>query len=47
MIAGFEAFDGWDATSLRDIGYNNAARLFPRLARAVEQGSAGKAAAAS
>jgi hypothetical protein len=33
MMAGFNAFDGWDASTRRDIAYNNAARLFPRLAR--------------
>ena len=33
MIAGFDAFDGWDASARRDIEYNNAAKLFPRLAR--------------
>lgn len=44
-IAGFNAFDGWDAPARRDIGYNNAAKLFPRLARAVEQGGTAKAAA--
>jgi 6-methylsalicylate decarboxylase len=32
-IAGFDAFDGWDASGRRDIEYNNSARLFPRLAR--------------
>jgi len=37
MIKGFDAFDGWDASARRDIEYNNAARLFPRLARAIEQ----------
>lgn len=37
MIKGFDAFDGWDASARRDIEYNNAARLFPRLAQAIEQ----------
>jgi predicted TIM-barrel fold metal-dependent hydrolase len=31
MIAGFDAFDGWDASTRRDIEYNNSAKLFPRL----------------
>jgi predicted TIM-barrel fold metal-dependent hydrolase len=34
-IAGFEAFDGWDAATRRDIEYNNALRLLPRLAQAI------------
>ena len=36
MIVGFDAFDGWDASARRDIEYNNAAKLFPRLARTIE-----------
>ncbi len=33
MIAGFEAFDGWDAVTRRAIEYENALKLFPRLAK--------------
>ena len=40
MIAGFDAFDGWEASARRDIEYNNAAKLFPRLARAIERAKA-------
>ena len=35
LIAGFEAFDGWDAATRRGIERDNALRLFPRLAQAV------------
>ena len=35
--ADFEAFDGWDASARRDIEYNNAAKLFPRLAKTIER----------
>jgi predicted TIM-barrel fold metal-dependent hydrolase len=38
-IAGFEAFDGWDAATRRDIEYNNALRLLPRLAQAIARKS--------
>ena len=31
MMGCFKAFDGWDASTRRDIEYNNAAKLFPRL----------------
>jgi predicted TIM-barrel fold metal-dependent hydrolase len=34
-IAGFEAFDGWDAAARRSIEYDNALRLLPRLAQAI------------
>ena len=34
-IAGFDAFDGWDAPTRRAIANENALRLFPRLASAV------------
>jgi predicted TIM-barrel fold metal-dependent hydrolase len=36
-IAGFEAFGGWDAAVRRDIEFNNAARLFPRLAQTIRK----------
>ena len=36
-ISGFEAFDGWDASARRDIEFNNAAKLFPRLAKIVDR----------
>jgi predicted TIM-barrel fold metal-dependent hydrolase len=36
-ISGFEAFDGWNASARRDIEYNNAAKLFPRLAANIDQ----------
>ena len=32
VIANFEAFAGWSASARRDIEFDNAARLFPRLA---------------
>jgi predicted TIM-barrel fold metal-dependent hydrolase len=35
VVAGFEAFDGWDEAARRDIGYHNAATLFPRLANRI------------
>ena len=38
MIAGFEAFDGWDAATRRGIEHDNALKLFPRLARAIAAG---------
>ena len=34
-IAGFEAFDGWDAKTRRGIEHDNALRLLPRLAQAM------------
>jgi 6-methylsalicylate decarboxylase len=34
-IAGFDAFDGWDAATRRGIAHENALRLFPRLAQAI------------
>ena len=34
-IAGFEAFDGWDAATRRGIEHDNALRLLPRLAKAI------------
>jgi predicted TIM-barrel fold metal-dependent hydrolase len=34
-IAGFRAFDGWDAATRRGIEHDNALRLFPRLAKAI------------
>jgi predicted TIM-barrel fold metal-dependent hydrolase len=37
MMAGFNTFDGLDASARRDIEYNNAANLFPRLAQAIER----------
>jgi predicted TIM-barrel fold metal-dependent hydrolase len=37
MIAGFDAFDGWDASARRSIEYNNALKLFPRLTQAIER----------
>ena len=37
MISGFDAFDGWDAPARRAIEYDNAAKLFPRLAQAIER----------
>jgi predicted TIM-barrel fold metal-dependent hydrolase len=37
MITGFEAFDGWDASARRNIEFNNAAALFPRLAQAIRK----------
>ncbi len=37
MIGGFDSFNGWDTSARRDIEYNNAAKLFPRLARAIER----------
>jgi predicted TIM-barrel fold metal-dependent hydrolase len=37
VIAGFDAFDGWDASTRRNIECNNAAKMFPRLARAIER----------
>ena len=37
MLASFNSFDGWDASTRRDIEYNNAAGMFPRLAKAIEQ----------
>jgi len=40
MIRGFEAFDGWDAETRRDIRYRNSAKLFPRLAGAIEKHAA-------
>ena len=35
-IAGFEAFAGWDAATRRGIERDNALRLFPRLAAAMQ-----------
>ena len=35
MIAGFEAFDGWDAVTRRGIEHDNALKLFPRLAQSI------------
>jgi predicted TIM-barrel fold metal-dependent hydrolase len=35
MIAGFEAFDGWNAATRRGVEYDNALKLFPRLAKAI------------
>jgi predicted TIM-barrel fold metal-dependent hydrolase len=35
VIAGFEAFDGWDAATRRAIERDNAMKLFPRLAKAM------------
>src|SRR4029079_8752011 len=37
MLKGFDGFDGWDASARRDIEYDNAAKLFPRLGRAIER----------
>ncbi len=37
LIAGFEAFDGWDAAARRGIEHDNALTLFPRLASAIAQ----------
>ncbi len=37
VISGFDAFDGWDAPARRAIEYDNAAKLFPRLAQAIER----------
>jgi predicted TIM-barrel fold metal-dependent hydrolase len=37
MIAAFDAFGDWDAATRRAIEYGNAARLFPRLAAAIER----------
>jgi len=37
MIAGFDAFGDWDAGARRAIEYSNAAKLFPRLAAAIER----------
>jgi predicted TIM-barrel fold metal-dependent hydrolase len=34
-IAGFEAFDSWDAATRRGIEHDNALRLLPRLAKAI------------
>lgn len=34
-IAGFEAFEGWDAATRRGIEHDNALKLLPRLARAI------------
>lgn len=34
-IAGFEAFEGWDAAARRLVEHDNALRLLPRLARAI------------
>jgi len=34
-IRGFSAFDGWDAATRRAIEYDNALKLFPRLAQAI------------
>jgi 6-methylsalicylate decarboxylase len=31
-VSGFDAFDGWNDAVRRDIAYNNAAKLFPKLA---------------
>jgi predicted TIM-barrel fold metal-dependent hydrolase len=36
MITGLDAFSDWDADARRAIEFGNAARLFPRLARAIE-----------
>jgi predicted TIM-barrel fold metal-dependent hydrolase len=36
-ISGFEAFDGWSASARRDIEFNNAAKLFPRLAETIDR----------
>jgi predicted TIM-barrel fold metal-dependent hydrolase len=40
-IAGFEAFDGWDAKTRRAIEHDNALALFPRLAGAIRAKSKG------
>jgi hypothetical protein len=34
-IRGFKAFDGWDAATRRAIEWDNALKLFPRLAEAI------------
>lgn len=34
-LAGFDAYDGWNAKTRRDIEYNNALRILPRLAQAI------------
>jgi 6-methylsalicylate decarboxylase len=39
LIAGFEAFDGWDAATRRGIESGNALKLFPRLAQAIARRS--------
>jgi predicted TIM-barrel fold metal-dependent hydrolase len=39
LIAGFEAFDGWDAATRRGIESGNALKLFPRLAQAIARAS--------
>ena len=35
LIAGFEAFDGFDAETRRGIEHDNALKLLPRLAQAI------------
>jgi 6-methylsalicylate decarboxylase len=35
LLAGFEAFDGWDAATRRGIERDNALKLVPRLAKAI------------
>jgi predicted TIM-barrel fold metal-dependent hydrolase len=39
LIAGFDAFDGWDATTRRGVESANALKLFPRLAQAIARQS--------
>ena len=39
LIAGFEAFEGWDAVTRRGIESGNALKLFPRLAQAIARRS--------
>jgi predicted TIM-barrel fold metal-dependent hydrolase len=36
-VAGFRAFDGWDAATRRAVERENALKLFPRLAAAIEK----------
>jgi predicted TIM-barrel fold metal-dependent hydrolase len=36
VIASLHAFDGWDAAARRGIEYDNAAKLFPRLAKTIK-----------
>ena len=47
VIANFEAFAGWSASARRDIEFDNAARLFPRLARVGMGRTAGATAGAA
>ena len=36
-VAGFEAYDGWDAATRRAIERDNALKLLPRLAQAIDK----------